>query len=142
MIPMEFINQNILLIVLVAVSGGGLIWQFAGGVGKHEVSAAEATLLINREDALVVDVREADEFAAGHLQDARHIPLSKLTERVAELEKFKDKPIILCCATGLRSGKGCSELLKLGFSRVNNLAGGVDAWVAAGYPVKKGGKKK
>ena len=89
--PLEFINQNILLIGLVVMSGGALLWQLFGGAGVNGVNPVEATLLINREDAHVVDVRETEEFANGHLPDARHIPLSKLADRVGEIEKFKGK---------------------------------------------------
>ena len=142
MIPMDFITQNILLITLVVVSGGGLLWQFGGRVGKNEVSPVEATLLINREDAHILYVREVDEFANGHLPEAKNIPMSKLTDRIGEFEKFKDKPVILCCASGMRSAKACGELAKLGFTKVHSLAGGVDAWVGAGYPVKKGTRNK
>ncbi len=140
--PMEFINQNILLISIVVVSGLGLLWPMFARPSGNSVNPGEATLLINREDAIVVDVREADEFAAGHLPDARNIPGSKLAERISEIEKYKDKPVIVCCATGMRSNKACAELKKNGFSRINNLAGGVDAWVGAGYPIKKGTRNK
>lgn len=140
--PMEFINQNILLVSIVVVSGLGLLWPLLGRSNKNEVNPAQATLLINREDAHIVDVREADEFAGGHLPEARNIPLAKLVDRVSEIEKYKDKPVIVCCAAGMRSAKGCGELSKLGFGRVYSLAGGVDAWVGAGYPVKKGTRNK
>lgn len=140
--PMEFINQNVLLISVVVMSGFGLLWPMLVRSGKNEVSPAEATLLINRDDAHVLDVREVDEFVAGHLPDARNIPLSKLAERVGELEKLKDKPVIVCCAAGMRSAKGCDQLAKLGFAKTYSLAGGVDAWVGAGYPVKKGARNK
>ena len=140
--PMEFINQKILLISIVVVSGLGLLWPMFARPSGNSINPGEATLLINREDAIVVDVREADEFAAGHLPDARNIPGSKLAERISEIEKYKDKPVIVCCATGMRSNKACAELKKNGFSRINNLAGGVDAWVGAGYPIKKGTRNK
>ena len=140
--PMEFINQNILLISVVVVSGGGLLWQLFMRSAGNEVNPVAATLLINREDAVVIDVREADEYAAGHLPEARNIPLSKLADRAGEIEKFKDKPVIVCCASGMRSNRACSELKKQGFGKLYNLSGGVDAWVGAGYPIKKGGKKK
>ncbi len=140
--PMEFINQNILLIAVVAISGAGLIWPLLMGSGANQVNPGEATLLINREDAHVIDVREVDEFAGGHLPDARNIPLAKLADRVSEIDKFKDKPVIVCCASGMRSGKASGELKKLGFTRVHSLAGGVDAWVGAGLPVKKGTRNK
>ncbi len=139
---MEFINQNILLISVVVVSGLGLLWQMFGQRGGNQVSPAQATLLINREDARVLDVREADEFAAGHIADAKNIPLGALAERIGELENGKDKPLIVCCATGMRAGKAFAELQKQGFTKLNGLAGGVDAWVGAGYPIKKGSRKK
>ena len=140
--PMEFINQNILLISLVVVSGLSLLWPAFFRPSGNSVSPAEATQLINREDAHVLDVREVDEFAAGHLPDSVNIPVTKLAERVGELDKFKDKPVIVCCASGMRSAKACKELAKLGFTNVQNLAGGVDAWVGAGYPLKKGNRNK
>ena len=140
--PMEFINQNILLIAVVVVSGLGLLWPLVVGGAKNEVSPAQATLLINREDAHVIDVREVDEFAGGHLPEARNVPLAKLADRISEIEKFKDKPVIVCCASGMRSAKASGELAKLGFVQVHSLAGGVDAWVGAGYPIKKGTRKK
>lgn len=142
MIPMEFINQNIMLISLVVVSGAGLLWQLVAGASGNSLNPGEATLLINREDAHIVDVREVEEFATGHLPEAKNIPLGKLAERIGELEKFKDKPIIVCCAAGMRSNKACGELKKQGFEKLYNLAGGVDAWVGAGYPIKKVAKKK
>ena len=140
--PMEFINQNILLISIVVVSGLGLLWPMFARPSGNSVNPGEATLLINREDAIVVDVREADEFAGGHLPDARNIPGSKLAERISEIEKYKDKPVIVCCTAGMRSAKGCGQLAKLGFTRTHSLAGGVDAWVGAGYPIKKGSRNK
>ena len=140
--PMEFINQNILLISVAVVSGLGLLWPMFMRSGANDVNPVAATLLINREDAHVIDVREAAEFAAGHLPDAKNVPLAKLSDRIADIEKFKDKPVIVCCASGMRSSKACAELGNLGFTKVHNLEGGVDAWVGAGYPVKKGTRNK
>ena len=140
--PMEFINQNIMLVGLVAVSGLSLLWPLLMRPSGNSVGSVEATQLINREDAYILDVREADEYASGHLPEAKNIPTSKLAERIGELEKFKDKPIIVCCASGIRSNKACGELKKNGFEKLFNLSGGVDAWVGAGYPVKKGAKSK
>ncbi|HZX33567.1 MAG TPA: rhodanese-like domain-containing protein [Rhodocyclaceae bacterium] len=138
---MEFINQNIMLIAIAAFSGAALLWQLFQRSGGSEVNPAEATLLINRQDALVVDVREPDEFATGHLPEARNIPVGKLADRVNEIEKYKDKPVILCCASGIRSGKACGELKKLGFSSLHSLSGGIDSWRQAGLPIKKGSRK-
>lgn len=140
--PMDFINQNILLISLVVISGFSLLWPVLMRPAGNEVSPGEATMLINREDAHIVDVRDAGEFSSGHLPDALNIPVSKLAERMGELEKFKEKPVILCCATGMRSNKACGELKKQGFTKLYNLSGGIDSWVGAGYPIKKGARSK
>ncbi len=139
--PMEFINQNILLIGIVVVSGLGLLWPLLFRPVGKAVNPGEATLLINREEAAVLDVREPAEFAAGHIPEALNIPVAKLDERLGELEKYREKPLIVCCAAGMRSNKACAELKKQGFAHLNNLSGGVDAWVAAGYPLKKAGRK-
>jgi rhodanese-related sulfurtransferase len=140
--PMDFINQNVLLIAIVVVSGLGLLWPlFFRPVGK-QLSPAEATLLINREDARVIDVREASEFSNGHIPEAINIPAGKLGERMHEIEKFKAQPVIVCCAAGMRSNKACRDLKDSGFENLHSLAGGVDAWVAASYPLKKAGRKK
>jgi rhodanese-related sulfurtransferase len=139
---MEFIHQNILLIGVVVGSGIALLWPMLAGAGGVEVSPAQATQLINRDDAQIIDVREDGEFAGGHLPEAVHVPLSKLSERLADLEKFKDKPLIVYCASGMRSGRACRQLKKQGFASLHNLAGGVDAWVGAGYPIKKSGRNK
>jgi rhodanese-related sulfurtransferase len=119
-----------------------LIWPLFMGAGGNAVSPAEATLLINREDACIIDVRDASEYTSGHMPEAHHAPLAKLDEQLADFEKFKDKPLIVCCATGMRSGRACRTFTKQGFTKVHNLAGGMDAWVGAGYPIKKGGRSK
>ncbi|WP_374327056.1 rhodanese-like domain-containing protein [Azonexus sp.] len=140
--PMDFINQNILLIGIVVVSGLGLLWPLIFRPLGAAVNPGEATLMINRQDAKVIDVRQASEFAAGHIPDAINIPEGQLRERLHELEKFKELPLILCCASGLRSNRACKDLKANGFEKLYNLSGGVDAWVAATYPLHKGGRKK
>lgn len=140
--PMEFINQNILLVGIVVVSGLGLVWPLIMRPAGKGVSPAEATRLINRENALVLDVREPDEFAAGHIPDAINIPVAKLAERIQELDKFRSRPLVVCCLSGMRAGRACSELKKQGFEQLNNLSGGIDAWIGANYPVKKGAKSR
>lgn len=135
----EFIQNNLLLVVLVITSGGMLVWPMLRP-GGQALSPADATLLINRERAVVIDVRTAAEFATGHVADSINIPREKIAERVGELEKYKDRPLILNCASGVRSDSACAELRKLGFEKVFSLAGGVGGWTQAGLPLKKGAK--
>ena len=138
---MEFIQQNWYLVAIATMSGCGLLYLSLQGPGGNSLSTTQATLLINRENALVIDISEAGEYEAGHLPDARNIPNAQLADRAAELEKFKDTPVILVCQTGLRSTSACKKLKNLGFAKVYSLDGGIDAWRSAGLPVKKGSKR-
>jgi rhodanese-related sulfurtransferase len=132
----DFIQNNILLIVVAFASGAMLIWPLVRrGAGGPWVSATQATHLINREDALVVDVREPGEYGAGHILGAKSVPLSRLGD--AELAKRKERPIIVYCDGGERAGKAVSQLRKDGYTRVVNLTGGLRGWQQAGLPVEK-----
>jgi rhodanese-related sulfurtransferase len=134
----EFVRNNILLFVVALVSGGMLLWPFVRRTtGGPWVNTTQATHLINREDALVVDVREANEFAAGHVLGAKNLPLARLDASGADLAKKKERPVIVYCDGGERSAKALATLKKLGFTRVANLSGGLGAWQQAGLPVEK-----
>jgi len=135
---MEFITKNIFLVLVALVSGGMLIWPLLRrGTGGPWVNTLEATQLINRSDALVIDLRAADEYAKGHILGAKNIPLADLERRRGELEKHKAKPVIMHCGNGNSSGAGVALLRKNGFASVHNLAGGFAAWQTAGLPVQK-----
>jgi len=134
----KFVMDNIFLIAVACVSGVMLVWPLLRrGAGGPSVNTLEATQMINRQDALIVDVREQAEYAASHILNSRWLPLSQLDARVGEIEKFKDKPLIVCCATGNRSSTAAAALRKHGFSNVVNLSGGITAWQQAGLPVQK-----
>lgn len=135
----EFIQANLLLVALTLTSGAMLFWPMLRPSGK-EISPTDATLMINRESAVLIDVRSAAEFAAGHVPDSINIPREKIAERISELDKYKDRPLILNCASGVRSGNACGELRKRGFEKVFSLAGGLGAWTQAGLPIRKGAK--
>lgn len=137
---LKFFIDNAIWIGLAVGSGLMLLWPAlrGGASGSQDVSPAEAVLLINRENALVLDVREENEFAGGHVPEARNIPLAKLAERTGELKKYQQKPIVVNCQGGVRSAKACDQLKKAGFTRVHNLQGGINAWNNAKLPVAKG----
>jgi rhodanese-related sulfurtransferase len=113
-----------------------LAWSFVGGrlSGVEQADTLKATRLFN-DDALVLDVREDKEYAAGHIPKAKHIPLGQLGKRIQELEKFKGKPILVTCRSGHRSARACGMLKKAGFETVYNQAGGIIAWERANLPV-------
>ncbi|PTD96122.1 rhodanese-like domain-containing protein [Pseudothauera lacus] len=140
---MEFLQQNWHWATLAAVTGGWLLIDTVRAkADKTLLSAVEATMLINREDAVVIDVREQAEFAQGHIPNARHIPFSELESRKNELEKLRGLPLILCCASGARSGNAIATLKKAGFEKLFNLRGGIFEWEKAGQPLSRGSKNK
>lgn len=135
---LKFVTENIFLVAVAIVSGAMLIWPaLRRGAGGAAVSIHEATLMINRQDAIVLDVREPAEFEKGHVIGARNVPLSQLEGRAGELERHKAKPMIVICASGNRSHGALGSLRKLGFQQVFELAGGVAAWQQAGLPLEK-----
>lgn len=136
--PIEFIRDNLLLIAVAAVSGGMLLWPLVRrSTGGPWVSTLQATQLINRENALVIDVREPAEYAQGHVLGAKNVPLNELATRVRDFEKYKARPVIVVCASGNRSGTALATLKNRGFTNVANLSGGFGAWQQAGLPVEK-----
>lgn len=131
---MDFVQQNLMWVMLAALSGGMLIAQMLRG-GGNNIGVAEATLKLNREDAVVIDVRETHEWDRGHIPNARHIALGQIGKRMHEIEKFKNRPVIVVCASGNRSSSACGALKRAGFEQVFNLAGGIGAWSEANLPV-------
>lgn len=139
---MEFIQQNIYLVAIALVSGLGLlVLTFRRPGDRNSLNTTQATQLINREDAQVIDVREPDEYVSGHLPESRNIPAGQLGDRIGELDGYKDKPLIVVCQTGSRSTGVCKHLIAQGFAHAHNLEGGIAGWRAAGLPLKKGAKK-
>lgn len=134
-----FIQKNLFLVAAAAVSGGMLVWPLINRAmaGGKDVSALEAVQMINRRDALVLDVREPAEFAAGHIPNARHVPVATLKDRLQDLEKFKQRPVVVACASGSRAISACSLLRKSGFQEVFPLKGGMSGWQQAGLPVER-----
>jgi len=135
---MEFIRQNIIWVGLAVVSGTMLLSSMLRArTGGSSVSPFTATLMINREDAWVLDVRDEAAFAAGHIPGARHVPSVRLADRLAELHKLKKKPAIVCCERGAASRSACDTLKRAGFEKVVSLAGGLAAWEEASQPITR-----
>ena len=135
----QFIVAQWQLVLIFVLSGGMLLWPLIHRrvSGVADASTLQVTQLINTEKAVTVDLRETKELADGKLPGAVHIPLSQLKDRVGELEKFKERPLILYCARGQRSRSAGSVLGRAGFTKLFNLTGGHQAWKDAGLPLDK-----
>jgi len=130
---------NMVLFGTAVVTGGMLVWPLVSRMVRpgNEVGPLDAVQLINRRDAVVVDLRDASEYAAGHITNARHIPEGELAGRMKELEKFKARPIIVACRSGTRAASAVALLRKHGFAEAFALRGGIAAWQQAGMPLEK-----
>lgn len=133
---MNFLIDNIFLFGLAILSGGALLLPVLQKRG-NKVASLQATQLINQGKTLVLDVRDVDAFAAGHLIDAKNIPLKDLSQRVTELDKFKAKNVIVVCQLGTQSSKAVAQLGKAGFGQVYSLDGGIAAWQSQNLPIVK-----
>jgi rhodanese-related sulfurtransferase len=133
----EFIGHHPILVGIFAV----LLVLFVrnetqrGGKG---VSPQELVNLVNKEGAIVLDVRDSKEFAAGHIVDAVNVPHTALESRLSELEKYKEKPVTIVCKMGQHAGTAGAMLRKAGFASVSRLSGGMTEWRNQNLPVVKG----
>ena len=135
---MDFILANWMLIAVALVSGGMLLWPLVAGGGMAAgLTPAKAVQLINREKAMVVDVREPEEFAAGHVGGARNVPLGQLQDRLPAAVKNKTVPLLLTCSTGARAQRAVGVAKKLGYEKAQAIAGGLKAWKEANLPTEK-----
>ena len=136
----EFAGNNIVLAGIWVALVAMLIFSYISGLTSSvkELSTHEATLLMNKEDAVVLDTRPVKDFKAGHILGAKQIKPEELREKnFKKLENSKDKPIIVVCAMGNQARGTANAMLKAGFANVNVLKGGMNAWQSASLPVSK-----
>ncbi|MFK8068740.1 MAG: rhodanese-like domain-containing protein [Gammaproteobacteria bacterium] len=133
----EFVTNHMVLSVLFVVILTLLIKNLSAEVvqGASSVDPSEATRLLNRENAIVVDIRSPDEFSEGHILNAKNIPYSEFETRTAELEKLRDRPMIICCKTGTSTNVAIANLKKMGFENLHRLKGGIDNWKHESLPL-------
>lgn len=136
---LQFLQNNIWTILIALTSGAMLFWSFFGNRlrGIQEIDHIAAMQLMNHKNALILDVREQSEYDAGHILSSKLIPLGKLNERLGELEKYRERPVVVVCRSGQRSASACAFLGKKGFAQVHNLNGGIMAWQKASLPLEK-----
>jgi rhodanese-related sulfurtransferase len=138
---LEFLLKNWMLVLTALVSGFFLVWpQIKGKGGAGSIGTNEAVRLINREKAVLIDVSEPDEFAKGHPNGARNVPLAKLEGKLEgskDLPSNKALPLVVVCPTGSRASRAAGLLRKAGYEKAQPLAGGLGAWREAKLPVEK-----
>ena len=135
----EFMSNHSSLALAFVVILGMLIWTLWQGAGRglKKLSLMDATRLINREDAVIVDVRSDGEFNQGHIVNAVNIPQKSVHEQLSKLDKYRSRPIITTCRNGQTALSVGNTLRKNGFEQVYNLAGGLIAWEGADLPLVK-----
>lgn len=130
----EFIGNHLVLSAMWLATVAAIIF-YHQRTASAAVGPQQAVMLINRKDAVVLDVRDKKEFDAGHIVDSVNIPLAKLKQRVTELKKHKDKPVLVVCKLGQHSGDAVKTLEEAGHSEVIRLSGGVTEWKSQSYPL-------
>ena len=135
---MKFLIDNWMLISVALASGGLLLWPLiSSGMAAGSLSATGAVQLINRDRAVVIDVSETEEFAAGHVAGAKNLPLNQLEEKLPSAVKNKALPLIMVCPTGARAIRAVAMAKKLGYEQAQCLAGGLKSWKEANLPLEK-----
>ncbi|MGR4870902.1 rhodanese-like domain-containing protein [Variovorax sp. LARHSF232] len=126
-----------MLFLIVISSGAMLLVPMLRKAGQGALSAEGAVQLINRQRAVVVDIRPPEEFAAGHVTGARNVPLDQLEAKLAGTVKNKSLPLLIVCASGARAQRAVAVARKLGYEQAQALAGGLKSWKDANLPLEK-----
>jgi rhodanese-related sulfurtransferase len=132
----EFVTNHPYLIAAWVMTLAVLLWNESRKSGKS-VSPDEAVNLINKQDAVVVDIRSKKEWATGHITSAINLPIAELDTRISELNKYKAQPIIVVCNLGQTAGSASKKLTAAGFEQVIRLSGGMTEWKGQNLPVIK-----
>lgn len=140
---LEFTSNNTLLVLALMISFFLLLFTELRrkASGMINIEASDAVKLMNN-DAVVVDLRNAEAYSRGHIVGARNIPSDELTAKMDSLEKFKAKPIVTVCDSGISSTRAVNQLRNAGFESAYGLKGGMNGWSQAGMPVVTGKKTK
>ena len=132
---MDFLFENIFLVVLIIISGALLFFPKVLSRDNKVLGSKEVTLLINREPAMLVDVRSEADFRAGHITNAINIPLDQIEVQINKITSNSKKNIIVYCQKGVRSAQAFRLLNKLGLPKLYTIDGGLDAWLKNNLPI-------
>ena len=129
----QFLGEQWILVAALATTLGMLILHETRKAGPA-LSISEAVQLVNNDEGVFLDIRDAGDYARGHITDALHIPAATLAKRAGELEKFREKPVVVVCKMGQSAGPATKTLRAQGFSRAQKLSGGMMEWDAQKLP--------
>lgn len=131
----HFILVSIFLLVLFLI----ISQEFQHFTRKYKtIQPAELTRLVNRENALLIDVSSQAEFESGHIAGSKHVAMAQFDPENKELAKVRELPVIVVCRSGQRAAEACDRLTKAGFGKVYWLDGGISGWASADLPLMKG----
>lgn len=133
---LEFLGNHPILSGLWLVLCAALL-AYLKSKSARSVTPQQATMLVNRENGIVVDIRERKDYERGHIVDAINIPLAKLNERSTELDKHKALPVIVVDQMGQHAGAAVKTLEGLGFTQASRMKGGMSEWTAQSLPLVK-----
>mgnify|MGYP006163811955 CR=1 FL=1 len=131
----EFAANHLILVSAFVFISTLLLVNIAQGGGARSIYPIQAVQMLNREDAVLIDIRDASDYDAGHIINAKNIPRAELKSRLDELKKFKERPIVVYCANGSASTAALRELSSAGFEQVHSLKGGLSAWRSDNLPL-------
>jgi rhodanese-related sulfurtransferase len=136
----EFISQQLVLVLAFVGLTVAIVVSFAARFtrGYREVTPAQLTALINRENALVIDISASGDFEKAHIPGSRHVAPSQFDPEHKDLGRVKDRPVVVVCRNGMAAGGAAKRLIKAGFTKVSVLGGGIAQWQAADLPVVRG----
>jgi len=137
---MDFLTNtnNLILLATLLTSGLALaLPQILGRLNKQLLSIHESVQWVNQRNAQILDIREANEYKAGHIPNSKHLPLSELDSGLKQAKIDSNKPIILVCLSGNRANTALAKLKKAGCKDVVCMEGGISAWNQAGMPLIK-----
>ncbi len=120
----------IILVVWIALE----LWRMGAQQG---IDTSQAILLLNRQEARVLDIREQADYRKGHIVNALNLPEGRLAEELPRLNLAKERPVIVCCASGLRAPQAAKQVRAAGFQQVYVLKGGIQGWQEAGLPLER-----
>jgi len=140
---LEFAGNHTLLVLALMISFFVLVFAELRrkASGLVSVDPTDAVRLINNE-AMIIDLRNTEAYARGHIVNAKNIPFDEFDAKRDKVAKFKNRPIVAVCDSGISSNKAVASLRKSGFDSVYGLKGGMTAWTTAGLPVVTGKKTK